>query len=211
MYFLFDIILIGGVMKKKKLFKNKTQMVIYTFTFLLCIILFIIIGKTDFKKYEETESKIFSSLYNLVEDDNLYSFSNATEVLNILNGRSGIILLGFPLNEWTNYTADILNEVAKEMNVDKIYYYDFLKDRDESNGTYETIVNKLKLYVTIDDEGTKDLHAPTVLVVKNGEVIGYFDDTSTVKGTITPEVYYNEFQRGITYQMFKTALIEYMK
>jgi len=198
-------------MKKKKLFKNKTQMVIYTFTFLLCIILFIIIGKTDFKKYEETESKIFSSLYNLVEDDNLYSFSNATEVLNILNGRSGIILLGFPLNEWTNYTADILNEVAKEMNVDKIYYYDFLKDRDESNGTYETIVNKLKLYVTIDDEGTKDLHAPTVLVVKNGEVIGYFDDTSTVKGTITPEVYYNEFQRGITYQMFKTALIEYMK
>jgi len=198
-------------MKKKKLFKNKTQMVIYTFTFLLCIILFIIIGKTDFKKYEETESKIFSSIYNLVEDDNLYSFSNATEVLNILNGRSGIILLGFPLNEWTNYTADILNEVAKEMNVDKIYYYDFLKDRDESNGTYETIVNKLKLYVTIDDEGTKDLHAPTVLVVKNGEVIGYFDDTSTVKGTITPEVYYNEFQRGITYQMFKTALIEYMK
>lgn len=198
-------------MKKKKLFKNKTQMIIYTFTFLLCIILFIIIGKTDFKKYEETESKIFSSLYNLVEDDNLYSFSNATEVLNILNGRSGIILLGFPLNEWTNYTADILNEVAKEMNVDKIYYYDFLKDRDESNGTYETIVNKLKLYVTIDDEGTKDLHAPTVLVVKNGEVIGYFDDTSTVKGTITPEVYYNEFQRGITYQMFKTALIEYMK
>ena len=198
-------------MKKKKLFKNKMQMFTYTLTFIICIILFIVIGKTDFQKDIDTEAEKFSQLYNLVEDNNLYHFSNANEILTILNGRSGVILLGFPLNEWTNYYADILDEVSKELNVDKIYYYDFLKDREESNGTYETIVNKLNVYVSVDDEGRKDLHAPTVIVVKKGEIIGYFDETSTIKGTVTPEIYYTEYQKGITYEGFKTALIEYMK
>lgn len=198
-------------MKKKSLFKNKTQMVIYTIILIVCIILFIVIGKTDFKKNEDTDAKKFSALYNLVEEDNLYVFSDANEVLNIINGKSGIILFGFPQNKWTNYYANILNTVAKDYKIDKIYYYDFLRDRDESNGTYETIVNKLKVYVTVDDEGTKDLHAPTVLIIKNGEIIGYFDDTSILKGTITPDIYYTENQKAITYEGFKTAIVEYMK
>lgn len=198
-------------MKKKKLFKSKIQMYVYSLIFIVCIILFIIIGKTDFKKDIDTEAKQFSSIYNLVENDNVFHFSNASEVLNILNGRSGVIFLGFPLNDWTNYYADILDDVSKELNVDKIYYYDFLKDREESNGTYETIVNKLNVYVTVDDEGRKDLHAPTVIIVKNGEVIGYFDDTAIIKGIITPQIYYTEYQKGIIYEGFKTALLEYMK
>lgn len=195
---------------KKKLFKNKIQMVVYTIIFCICIWLFIVIGKTDFKKDIDTESKQFSSLYNLVEEDNLFHFSNANDVLNILNGRSGIILLGFPSNIWTNYYADILDEVSRELNVDKLYYYDFLKDRDESNGTYETIVNKLAMYVPTDDEGIRDLHAPSIVVVKNGSVIGYFDETVNVKGTVTPEIYYNEYQRNISYENIFTAVKAYM-
>lgn len=198
-------------MKKKKLFKNKLQMVIYIITFMLCIFLFIIIGKADFQEKEESEAKKFTNIYNVVSEDNLYVFSNATEVLQILNGKSGIILMGFPINTWTKYTADILNKVCLDLNVDKIYYYDFLKDREESNGTYETIVNKLDVYVTVDDEGTKDLRAPTVLIVKDGEVIAYFDDTSTMKGVITPEDYYNEYQSSLIYEKYKTAIMEYMK
>lgn len=198
-------------MKKKNLFKSKTQMILYTVIFGICIALFIIIGKTDFKNNEETESQKFSSIYNLVEENNLFHFSDATEILSILNSKSGVILMGFPLNEWTNYYADILDEVAKELKLDTIFYYNFLKDRDESNGTYETIVNKLNMYVTVDDEGTKDLHAPTVIVVKNGEVIGYFDDTAYIKGDVTPEIYYNEYQRALTYEGFKTAISAYME
>lgn len=198
-------------MKKKKLFKNKAQMIIYIITFIMCIILFIVIGNINFKKEETKESEKFSALYNMVSDDNLYVFSNASEVLSIINGNSGIILMGFPQNKWTNYYAVLLNNAAKDLGVDKIYYYNFLKDRDESNGTYETIVNKLKVYVTVDDEGTKDLHAPTVLIIKNGDIIGYFDDTSTMKGTVTPDIYYNEYQTLLTYEGFKTAITEYLK
>ncbi|MBQ8902555.1 MAG: hypothetical protein IJY87_05830 [Bacilli bacterium] len=198
-------------MKKKSLFKSKTQMITYMFLYVLCIALFIIIGQIDFQKDINTESKKFHSLYNMVEEDNLYVFSDATDVLSIVDGKSGVVLMGFPTNKWMNYYASILNDVAKEVGIDKIYYYDFQNDREESNGTYETIVNKLKVYVPTDDRGIQDIQSPTVIVVKKGEVIGYFDDTSIVRGTVTPEVYYNDNQQAITYEGFKTALLEYIK
>ena len=198
-------------MKKKSLFKNKKQMIIYTLLYILCIGLFIYIGQIDFQKDRDTEAKQFSDLYKMVNDDNLFHFSDVTDVHDILNGRSGVILMGFPMNEWMDYYAYILNNTAKEVGVDKIYYYDFQKDRDESNGTYETVVNKLKVYAPVNDEGTQDLHAPTVIVVKKGNVIAYFDDTSIIKGNVTPDVYYTENQKALTYEMFKTALLEYIK
>lgn len=196
---------------KKKFFKSKTQLVIYSFLFIICIILFIIIGKTDFQKDIDTEAEKFSSLYNMVSDDNLYVFCDATDVLNIIDGRSGIILMGFPSNKWTNYYANILDLVSKELDVDKIYYYNFQKDREESNGTYETIVKRLSVYVPVDDEGFQDIQAPTILIVKEGSIIAYFDDTSIMKGNVTPEVYYTESQKSLVYEGFKTALTEYIK
>ena len=198
-------------MKKKSLFKSKTQMILYTLIFIICIALFIIIGKTDFNKYEESEQQKFSTLYNLVDKNNLYVFANHSDILNIVNGKSGIILLGFPSNKYTNYIADILNDVCQELKVDKIYYYDFLKDRDESNGTYETIVKKLKMYVNVDDEGISNFYAPTVIVVKNGEVIAFFDDATIVKGNMTPEIYFTEYKKGELYEQFKLSITEYLE
>jgi len=198
-------------MKKKSLFKSKTQMIVYSFIFVICIMLFIIIGQIDFQKDIDTEAKKFHSLYNMVEDDNLYVFADATNVLEVVKGRSGVILMGFPTNKWTNYYASILNVAAKDVGIDKIYYYDFQKDRDESNGTYETVVNKLNAYVPVNDNGIQDIQAPTVVIIKKGEIIGYFDDTSIIKGNITPDIYYTEYQKGLTYEGFKTALLEYIK
>lgn len=198
-------------MKKKSLFKSKTQMILYSIVFIICIALFIIIGKTDFQKDIDTEGKKFHSLYDMVPNDNLYMFCDATDVLNIINGQDGVVLMGFPSNKWMNNYANILNEVGKDLQIDSICYYDFLQDRKESNGTYETIVNKLKVYVKTNDEGIQDLQSPTVIVVKNREVIGYFDDTSIINGTVTPEIYYTENQKALTYEQFKTALLEYIK
>ena len=186
-------------------------MIVYGIIFTVCIILFIVIGQFDFKKDIDTEAKKFHNLYDLVPNENLYIFSSSTEVLELLNGRSGIIFLGFPSNRWSNYYAQLLNKAGIELGLDKIYYYDFQSDRDESNGTYETIVNKLKMYVPVMDMGLQDIQAPTVVMVKKGEIIGYFDDTSIIKGSITPDAYYTEYQKGIIYEGFKTAIANYLK
>lgn len=198
-------------MKKKSLFKNKTQMITYNIIFIICIALFIIIGRTDFQKNMDTEAKKFHALYTMVDENNPFVFSDATDVLNIIDGRSGIVLMGFPTNKWMNYYASILNDVSKEVNINKIYYYDFQKDREESNGTYETIVNRLKKYVPVNDNGIQDLQAPTIIIVKNGKLLKYFDDTSIIKGDITPEEYYTDNQKLVTYENFKIALLEYVK
>ena len=198
-------------MKKKKLFKSKAQMIIYIILYIICIGLFVVIGNMNYKDSSETEAKKFSNIYKNIAEDNLYVFASASDVLNIVNGRSGVILLGFPKNKWTSYYAEYLNDVGKVVGLDKIYYYDFLDDRDESNGTYETLVNKLNVYTPVNDEGVTDLAAPTVLVVKNGEVIAYFDETSIIKGNTTPEDYYTENAIALTKEMFKNALEEYIK
>lgn len=198
-------------MKKKKLFKSKTQMVIYLILYIICIGLFIVIGNMNYTDSSETEAKKFSNIYKNITPDNLYVFASASDVLNIVNGRSGVILLGFPKNKWTSYYAEYLNEVGKEVGLDKIYYYDFLDDRDESNGTYETLVNKLNVYTPVSDEGVTDLAAPTVLVVKKGKIIAYFDETSIIRGNTTPEDYYTENAIALTKEMFKNALVEYIK
>ena len=196
---------------KKKLFKSRTQMVIYIILFVILLSLFILVGEIDFKKEKEPEATKFSAIYNLVDKDNLYVFSDATDVLNVLKGRSGVIFLAFPSNKWSNKYASILNEVGKEVGLDKIYYYDFKKDRDESNGTYETIVNELEMYVPVDDENNKNIQAPTVVIVKKGTIIGYFDDATFIKGPVTPDDYYNENQVTSLKSSFKVALEEYLK
>ncbi len=196
---------------KKKLFKSKTQMVIYIFLFIVIIGLFIYVGQINFKIKDISDAERFSELYDLVEKDNLYEFVNATDVVDILNGRSGVVLMAFPENEWSNYYASILNQVAKDLEMNVLYYYDFENDRKTNNGTYETIVNKLKVYVPVNDENVLDIYAPTVIVVKKGEIIGYFDDTSFRKGIVKPEDYYTENEKALTYEGFKTALSEYLK
>ena len=196
---------------KKKLFKSKTQMVIYILLFIALLSLFILVGEIDFKKEEDTEAVQFSSLYNLVDKDNLYVFSDATDILNILKGRSGVIFLAFPSNKWANKYAEILNEVAKEVNLDKIYYYDFKKDREESNGTYETIVNNLEMYIPINDENEKNIQAPTIIIVKKGKIIAFFDEVTLMKGPVTPKEYYNENQVASIKSSLKVALEDYLK
>lgn len=194
----------------KKLFKNKTQMIIYLFLYVICIGLFILIGTTNYKKDESSESIKFSSLYNLVPENNVYVFSNHNDVMDILNGRSGVILFAFPSNKYSNYYAYLLNKAALYTGVEKIYYYDFLKDRDESNGTYETIVNKLSDYLKANDEDIKEIYAPSVLVVKDGEVISYLDDVIFLNGNIDINEYYKEYSNNI-YSEFIEILEEYVK
>lgn len=198
-------------MEKTKLYKSTTQMIIYTIIFIICLILCIIIGTKDYSKDKLSDNLRLSSIYDKVSEDNVYKFTTATDVLGIINNGSGIILMGFPLNKWTNYYASIVNDVAKEKNIKEIYYYDFLDDRENRNGTYETIVNDLSVYTITDDLGKNNIYAPTLVVVKEGNVIGYFDDTSIMKGSTKPELYYNEGEVGRIKEELSLVFDEYLK
>lgn len=188
-------------MKKEKiyvqnehLFKNKVQMLVYLIIFIFLIGMFIYLGSIDYNE-KVSDNIRFSNDFSIVPEDNVFKYVNAGEVRKVVSGNKGIVLFGTK-NEWVEYYAFIINKVAKEMGIKEVYYYDFIKNRNDNNGTYEDIVEKLNNYVTYNDRGRAEIYAPTLLVASDKEIL-YFDaTTSFVKGKVTPSVYWNTFTQN---------------
>lgn len=193
----------------KKMFKSKTQMVIYIIIFCLLIYAFIYLGKKEYK-VELPDNEKFSSMFSMVSTDNVFKIVNATEVRMVSRGAKGIVLFGTE-NEWVNYYAYIVNKIAKEVGVEEIYYYDFTKNRKDNNGTYEDIVKNLSNYVTYNDKGVAEIYAPSLLVVSKDEVLLFDSDTSFIKGKTTPSTYWNSFTQGEKEQNLRAVFTEYLK
>ena len=201
------------MVKKNKLFKNKLQMIIYILLMIIILILFIVIGKHDFNKNISTEAEKFNQIFTNVPKENVFKFSNAQEVNNIINSKKskGIILFGFKANNWTSYYAEYIDEIAKEMDINEVLYYDFESDRKDKNGTYETIVNSLSVYTKYTDYNTSEIYAPTLLVVKNGEILLYDDSTAVRSGNYTPDIYWQDYQIEDFKSTLRLVFAEYLK
>ena len=195
--------------KNKKMFKSKTQMVIYIIIFCLLIYAFIYLGKKEYK-VELPDNEKISSMFSMVSTDNVFKIVNATEARMVSRGAKGIVLFGTE-NEWVNYYAYIVNKIAKEVGVEEIYYYDFTKNRKDNNGTYEDIVKNLSNYVTYNDKGVAEIYAPSLLVVSKDEVLLFDSDTSFIKGKTTPSTYWNSFTQGEKEQNLRAVFTEYLK
>lgn len=195
--------------KNKKMFKSKTQMVIYIIIFCLLIYAFIYLGKKEYK-VELPDNEKFSSMFSMVSTDNVFKIVNVTEARMVSRGAKGIVLFGTE-NEWVNYYAYIVNKIAKEVGIEEIYYYDFTKNRKDNNGTYEDIVKNLSNYVTYNDKGVAEIYAPSLLVVSKDEVLLFDSDTSFIKGKTTPSTYWNSFTQGEKEQNLRAVFTEYLK
>lgn len=182
--------------KNQKIFKNKYQMVIYILLFCFFIYLFIYFGTLDYSK-EYNEKEYISEILMLSTNDHVFTNANANNAYMVASGKKGIVLFGRPNNEWVSAYASIVNEVAKEVGVKSVYYYDITDDRIQNNGTYQTIVNILSNYVTYNDSGNADLYAPSLLVVSGDEILYFDDETSFIKGTTSPNIYWNAYQKDL--------------
>lgn len=196
--------------KNKYFFKNKIQMVVYIILFAVLLYLFVVLGNLEYQK-DVLDSERFAQEFNLVPQENVFEYVNSQEAYMLATGKDAIILFGFSKNEWVNYYAKIVNEVAKETGIEKIAYYDFLDDRIQNNGTYEAIVEHLKDYLTFNDLGETNLNAPTLVIIKNHEVTYFNSDTSYIKGNINPKTYWNTFQQTVTKSELEVAFNEYLE
>lgn len=190
---------------------KKIKRIIQIIMFISIICAFIYIGTKDFTKEVIVDNERFDQDYKNVSKDNVFVYANANDIYTVLKGGTGIIFMGFKENVWSGYYANILNETAKKNNVEKILYYDFLEDRNNKNATYQSIVLKLSNYVPTLDSGKQDIYAPTLVMVKNGEIIAYDATTSINKGTITPETYWNEYNVGLKENELITMFQNYLK
>lgn len=195
--------------KNEKLFKNTWQMVIYVVIFFLLIGCFIYLGTINYDK-TLPDNLEFAQEFSLVGDDNVFTYANANDALLVANGTKGIVLFGTD-NEWVNYYASIVNRVAKEVGIDKIYYYDFIEDRRNNNGTYEAILEKLNSYVIYNDNNIPELYAPSLLVVSGDEVILFDFETAFRSGNINPSEYWNKFNQEQKEKELRNAFLKYIE
>lgn len=178
--------------------------------FIGIIIGFIYIGTKDFTTEAVAHNERFDQEYTNVSSDNVFKYASASDIYTAIK-KDAIIFMGYPANVWSGYYANILNEVAKEMGIEEILYYDFYQDRENRNATYQGIVLFLSNYLTTMDDGTQEIHAPTLVIVKNGEIIAYDDETAFIIGNIEPEDYWNEFRTSEQANTFKTMLTRYLE
>lgn len=189
---------------------KKVKLILQGILFVAIIVGFIYIGTRDFNKEVVVDNERFDADYVNVSKDNVFKYANAVEVYQALKGNA-IIFMGYPANVWSGYYANILNEAAKDAGIKEILYYNFYEDRENRNGTYQSIVLSLTNYLVTLDDGTEEIYAPTLVIVKNGKVIAFDNETAFTKGNITPDVYWDEYQSGIKYNNFKIMFQEYLK
>lgn len=197
--------------ERYKYFKSKKQMVLSLIIFGILIYLFIYLGSLDYQK-DVDDNKKFVQDHKIVDTNNLYKYANHTDIYSLLtNKNDAIILFGHTRSKWIKEYSEIVNKVAKDVGIKEIYYYDFLEDREQRNGTYEAILELLDTYVTYNDLDMPDIFAPTLVIIKNKEIIYFDDQTGIRKGNTSPDIYWNDYQKGLFEQELKTVFNEYNK
>lgn len=156
----------------------------------------VIISIMIYKKFENnnnalTDAEKFKEEYKGVDKDNIFVYKNKNEIIKILKNGTGVVYLGFPECAWCQAYVKILNEAAKNAQIDKIYYFNILEDRKNNTEEYKTIINILKNHLLYDDEGNHRIYVPDVTIVKNGKIIGHDNESSIITDeNLTPESYW---------------------
>lgn len=141
----------------------------------------------------ETDATRFAKEYEEVDQNNVFVYRDAEEIIKILENGTGIVYLGFPECKWCQRYVTFLNEVAKAENVEKIYYYNILEAREKNTNEYQQIVKILEEYLQYDEEGNKRVYVPSVIAVHQGEIVGFDDETSLdTNGKESPDEYWTE-------------------
>lgn len=141
----------------------------------------------------ETDAEKFAKEYTLVDKNNRFVYTEIDEIIKILKEGTGIVYLGFPECKWCQQYVVYLNEVAKDRNVSKIYYYNIRKDRENNTKNYQTIVNLLQDYLPEDEEGNPRIYVPAVIFMSVGNILGFDDETAyDTKGFDNPSDYWTE-------------------
>ena len=160
------------------------------------------------KEEEKTDALRFKEEYSEVSEDNVFVYRDIEEIIDIMENGTGVVYLGFPECPWCNYYVKYLNEVAKEIGITRIYYYNIYEDRSNNTENYQRIVELLGENLQYDEEGRLRVYVPNVSFHIEGEVIGNDYETSKdTNGFTDPSDYWTEEEIS----SLKNNLSVYMK
>lgn len=166
---------------------------------IIALVLIVLIGLGIFfivnnkEEVELTDAQKFALEYKEVSEDNVFVYRNIDEIIQIMEEGSGIVYLGFPECEWCQAYVKYLDEVAKEMEIEEVYYFNIKEDREENTKEYQKIVKLLEERLQKDDEGEPRVFVPNVSFHANGKLVGNNCETSLdTKGLEDPKEYWTK-------------------
>lgn len=164
--------------------------------------------KDDEKTITNSDSKKFASEYTEVSEDNVFVYRDIDQIIKIMKQGTGVVYLGFPECPWCQAYVKYLNETAKEVGIEKIYYFNIYEERKNNTEKYQEILSLLKDNLQFDDEGNARVYVPNVSFHIKGELIGNDYETSKDTNNIKkPTDYWTKDE----VKELKQRLTKYMK
>ena len=174
---------------------------------MLIILIVGIVGVTLLVK-DKADNIKFSEEYANVSKDNVFTYRSIDEIIRIMEHGTGVVYLGFPECPWCQAYVKYLDEVSKEVGIEKIYYYNIYEDRLNNTTEYQKIVELLKDHLQFDQEGNPRVYVPNVSFHVNGNLIGNDYETSLDTHDLSdPSEYWTEEE----VDELKNVLKEYMQ
>ena len=152
-----------------------------------CSILFLISGCSVKKMEKLTDAEKFANEYSISEN-NLFHYIDVDGILDLFHNQSGIVFLGNSDSEWSVIGAEILNRVAKEKNIDKVYYFNPENIKYKKDKKYNEVIKLFDI--------NEDTSLPVVYVICNGKILdqeGYLVHADSVINQETIEQLENKY------------------
>lgn len=176
--------------------KTKKNIIIISIVVLLVLIAGLFAFLNRDKKEEvkvNPDAKKFASEYETVTEDNPFVYKTADEIIKIMKNGTGVVYLGYPECPWCMAYVKYLNEVANDVGIEKIYYCNTKKLKEESMDKYYEIRDMLHGNLQYTDEGEEWIFVPNVSFHISGEIIGNDYETSKdTHGLRNPKEYWTK-------------------
>lgn len=174
---------------------------------LALIVVFTIVGM-DSKISFQNNAERFAAEYSTVDKDNPFIYKTASEAADIIEHGTGVVYLGFASCPWCQTYAGYLNDVAKDVGLDTIYYVDIKSDRDNNTDAYQKLVSLLSSNLQYDDEGHRYIYVPDVVFVIDGRVVANdLESSKDTAGQSEPANYWTDAR----VEALKSRLKNYMQ
>ena len=175
--------------------KKYLRYIIYIILFSLVLGCFIYLGKKDFggaaKKMSDAEK--FNMEYPDIPKDNNFKYIHSSELLNLFEEEgTHVIFISYSNNEYSSLFVKYLYDVVKKNELDTVYYYNIYKDRSRQTKNYQLIKNKVSNFLISLDNDTKEIYTPLVLIISNGTIAYYNNETAVINNKISAKTYWTE-------------------
>lgn len=163
-------------------FSIQTKIVTAVCLFIAVIIMLsvsVIFVAYDNETRPEPVDKFRSEYPQVTDEEHVFEYVSANQILYMIeNKKTALIVLGFKECPWCQALMPVLNEAAKNEEVEKVYYLDIKTMRDDTTTSEHKKYLMLKeAFSEAVDESKDRLNAPTVIFLKDGELVDYHIDT----------------------------------